>query len=101
MIYQILAESLGCELNAVHIASDFICSIEPDYTGTLISDKSNSVIFDNSKIKTFVPGYQATIPFSEGIKRTLSWFDEHPEQKLISPEEDARIENILKAYGAR
>lgn len=100
MIYQILAESLGRELNAVHIASDFICSIEPEYTGTLLADKAASVIFDNSKIKTFVPGFQATIPFAEGIKRTLSWFDKHPEQKIISAEENTRIEHVLKAYGA-
>lgn len=100
MIYQILAESLGCELNAVHIASDFICSVEPEYTGTLLADKSTSVIFDNSKIKTFVPGFQATIPFAVGIKRTLTWFDQHPEHKIISPEENARIEKILVAYGS-
>ncbi|MCB0686128.1 MAG: NAD-dependent epimerase/dehydratase family protein [Saprospiraceae bacterium] len=99
-IYQILAESLGCKLNAVHIASDFICSVEPEYTGTLLADKATSVIFDNSKIKTFVPGYQATIPFAEGIKKTIAWFDSHPEEKNIDAEENARIERILKAYGA-
>jgi nucleoside-diphosphate-sugar epimerase len=99
MIYQILAESLGCELNAVHIASDFICSVIPEYTGTLLTDKATSVIFDNTKIKTFVPGYQATIPFAEGIKRTLGWLDKHPEKKIINPEETVKIENILKAYG--
>lgn len=101
MIYEILAQSLGCELNAVHIPSDFICSVEPEYTGTLLADKATSVLFDNSKIKTFVPGYQATIPFAEGIKRTLKWFDEHPEQKIISSEENARIERVLEAYGVR
>ncbi len=98
MIYQILADSLGCDLNAVHIASDFICAIEPAYTGTLLADKAASVIFDNSKIKGFVPGYQATIPFAHGIKRTLAWFDEHPDKKIVSSEEDVSIERILKAY---
>lgn len=100
MIYLILAESLGCELNAVHIASDFICKTEPSYTGTLLADKAESVIFDNSKIKTFVPGYQATIPFSEGIQRTLKWLDADPARKIIDPGEEARIENILSAYKA-
>lgn len=99
IIYQILAESLGCELNAVHITSDFICSVVPEYTGTLLTDKAASVIFDNTKIKTFVPGYQAIIPFAEGIKRTLGWFDKHPEKKIINPEATVRIEKILKAYG--
>lgn len=100
MIYLILAESLGCELKAVHIASDFICKIEPSYSGTLLADKGESVIFDNSKIKTFVPAFKATIPFAEGIKRTLKWLDDDPARKIIDPEEEARIENILKAYKA-
>ncbi|WP_273567364.1 NAD-dependent epimerase/dehydratase family protein [Maribacter halichondriae] len=98
MIYKILAESLGKEANIVHIASDFICKIEPDFTGTLLADKAESVIFDNTKIKTFVPAFKATIPFTEGIKRTLKWLDENPERKFINPETEAQIENVLKAY---
>ena len=100
MIYKILADSLGYEANVVHIASDFICKIEPSFTGTLLADKAESVIFDNTKIKTFVPGFKATIPFSEGIKRTLTWLDHHPEQKFINPETNAKMDAIIKAYEA-
>lgn len=99
-IYKILADSLGVELKAVHIASDFICKVEPSFTGTLLADKAESVLFDNSKIKTFVPGYTATIPFGEGIKRTLAWFDAHPDKKIIEPETNAKIDRILSAYKA-
>ncbi|HAI40989.1 MAG TPA: NAD-dependent dehydratase, partial [Maribacter sp.] len=73
MIYKILADALGKEAKVVHIASDFICKVEPSFTGTLLADKAESVLFDNTKIKTFVPGFKATIPFSEGIKRTVKW----------------------------
>lgn len=98
MIYKILAEALGKEAKVVHIASDFICKIEPSFTGSLLADKSESVLFDNSKIKTFVPGFKATIPFSEGIKRTLKWLQEKPERQYIDPETEAKIEQILKIY---
>ena len=97
-IYKILADSLGKEAKVVHIATDFICKVEPSYTGTLLSDKAESVLFDNSKIKTFVPGFKATIPFVEGIKRTLAWLDEKPERKIINPVTDQKIENILRSY---
>ncbi|UOB19309.1 NAD-dependent epimerase/dehydratase family protein [Abyssalbus ytuae] len=99
-IYKILAESVNCEANIVHIASDFICKIEPEFTGGLLGDKSESVIFDNTKIKTFVPEFKAVIPFAKGIKRTLKWFDEHPEMKFINPETNKKIDSILKAYKA-
>ncbi|MBU2945942.1 SDR family oxidoreductase [Zobellia uliginosa] len=98
MIYTILADALGKEAKMVHIASDFICKIEPSFTGTLLADKAESVIFDNSKIKTFVPGFKATIPFSEGIRRTLKWLDKNPQYKIINRQKDEQIERILKAY---
>jgi nucleoside-diphosphate-sugar epimerase len=100
MIYKILAGSLGEEANVVHIASDFICKIEPSFTGTLLADKGESVIFDNTKIKSFVPDFKATIPFSEGIKRTLKWLNQNPEMKYISPETNTKIDNILRAYNS-
>jgi nucleoside-diphosphate-sugar epimerase len=98
MIYKILADALGKEAKVVHIASDFICKIEPSFTGTLLADKAESVLFDNTKIKTFVPGFKATIPFSEGIKRTVKWLKENPEHQNIDAETEAKIENVLKAY---
>lgn len=98
MIYKILADALGKEAKIVHIASDFICKVEPSFTGTLLADKAESVLFDNTKIKTFVPGFKATIPFSEGIKRTVKWLLEHPEHQNIDEGTEAKIENVLKAY---
>ncbi|NNK19113.1 MAG: SDR family oxidoreductase [Maribacter sp.] len=97
-IYKILAESLGREANIVHIASDFICKIEPSFTGTLLADKAESVIFDNTKIKTFVPEFKAIIPFATGIKRTLNWLDENPDRKIINADKNKKIENVLNAY---
>jgi len=97
-IYKILAESLGREAKIVHIASDFICKIEPSFTGTLLADKAESVIFDNTKIKTFVPEFKAIIPFATGIKRTLKWLNENPDRKFINADKNEKIENVLNAY---
>ena len=58
-------------------------------------------MFDNTKVKTFVPGFQATIPFQEGIGRTLAWFDEDDRRKRIDPAVNAQMDRILEAYGAR
>ncbi|WP_036380681.1 NAD-dependent epimerase/dehydratase family protein [Muricauda sp. MAR_2010_75] len=100
-IYKILADSLGCELNAVHITSDFICSLEPGFTGDLLGDKTESVIFDNTKIKTFVPEFKATIPFATGIKRTLEWFQESEDRMFVNQETNKKIDHVLKSYQAR
>lgn len=102
-IYQAVAEAAGAELKAVHIATDFICS-EADklgqewMRGNLLGDKANSAVFDNTKIKRFVPGYVATIPFREGIKRTVEWFDANPGRIRIDEGNMRLMDAILAAY---
>lgn len=97
-IYETIAEAAGCEANIIHIPSDFIVRQESSLTGDLLGDKSYSVIFDNTKIKTFVPGFKAVIPFSEGIKKTLEWFEADPERQIIKKETNEMMDRIIKAY---
>lgn len=100
-IYQTIADALGVEANIVHIASDFITRVAPDLAGSLLGDKSWSVIFDNRKIKTFVPGFQAVIPFREGIRRTLAWFEADPSRQRVDERVNREMDAILAAYGRR
>jgi nucleoside-diphosphate-sugar epimerase len=97
-IYSILADALGKQANIVHIPSDLICKLENSYTGNLLGDKAESVIFDNSKIKMFVPRFKAVIPFSEGIKKTLAWFDANPAKKFINPKTNEIIDRVINVY---
>lgn len=97
-IYEAVAHAVGVKANIVYIPSDFIARYDEFQTGNLLGDKSYSVIFDNTKIKTFVPGYAATIPFREGIRRTLKWFEENPEKKVINPETDQVMDKIIGEY---
>lgn len=98
-IYQTIGEALGVEPRIVHIPSDFIVEIEPNLAGGLLGDKTWSVVFDNSKIKSFVPGFEAIIPFREGIVRTVKWFDAEEKRRQIDSATNEAIERILAAYG--
>ena len=97
-IYRFVAEAAGTEANIIHIASDFICKHENSLTGSLIGDKAVSVIFDNTKIKRFVPDFVCTIPFSEGIKKTLAWFETDPKRMIIKKETNEMMDKIIRAY---
>jgi hypothetical protein len=82
----------------VHIPSDFIAHVAPGLSGSLIGDKTWSLIYDNSKIKTFVPGFQALIPFRKGIRRTLAWFHEDQSRQHIDEAVNEEMSRILFAY---
>lgn len=97
-IYQAVAEASGTEINSVHISSDFICRVEDSLTGSLLGDKSESVIFDNSKIKKFVPDFVATIPFKSGIKKTLKWFEADSSRMIVNKDTNNMIDQIITTY---
>jgi nucleoside-diphosphate-sugar epimerase len=97
-IFRTVGEAIGVEPKLVHIPSDFIAACLPDKKGTLLGDKSVSVVFDNSKIKRFVPGYSATTTLAEGIRRSLAWFNADPARKEIDTEVNDRLEKLISAF---
>ncbi len=98
--YRIVGEAAGAEPQLLHIPSDFVAACLPDALGGLAGDKSVSVVFVNSKIKRFVPGYCATMPFGRGVRRTLAWFDADPARKQIDTEANAAWDKLIEAYEA-
>ena len=102
-IYDAVSQAAGADLNAVHIASDFICDVGDTIgwewmRGNLLGDKAVSTIFDNTKIKRFVPGFEAKITFKEGIKKTVKWFEADPARMVIDEGNNSFIDTVLKAY---
>lgn len=91
-------QALGAEPRLVHIPSDFIVRYDEASQGTLIGDKSNSVVFDNAKIKRFAPEYNCEVKWSEGVRRALAWFEAHPEYQTIDHEAMKKWDRILEIY---
>jgi hypothetical protein len=75
-----------------------IGAYHPRSLGSLVGDKSNSVVFDNSKIKRFVPEYSCEVNWAEGVRRSIAWFEAHPEFQSIDQEMDAIWDQIIAAY---
>jgi nucleoside-diphosphate-sugar epimerase len=97
-IYMAVARAAGVEAKIVHIASDFIAACLPGMTGSLLGDKTVSVVFDNSKIKRFVPGFCATTPFARGIQQTVAWFDADPARQQIDVAADQQWDRLIAVY---
>ncbi|MDE7446348.1 MAG: SDR family oxidoreductase [Lachnospiraceae bacterium] len=97
-IYQIIADALGVKLNAIHVSSEFLAACGPyDFTGSLIGDKANTVVFDNSKLKRLVPGFTATVRADQGIRDTIAYVLSHPECQREDPEFDDWCDKVARA----
>ena len=83
------------------IPTDFICKVAPQMTGSLKGDKAHPGVFDNSKIKRFVPGFRCRKPFHVGVRESLAWLRAHPDQQNLNPKVDALCEQVIGAWHSR
>jgi nucleoside-diphosphate-sugar epimerase len=99
-IYQVIADALGVELKAVHVASGYLDEHSEgryDFKGSLLGDKANSVVFDNSKIKRLAPDFCAKVRVDEGIKMTIENILKKPELQKADPEFDQWCDKIIQS----
>ncbi|WP_010250844.1 SDR family oxidoreductase [Acetivibrio cellulolyticus] len=95
-IYQAIANCLGVEFKPYYVPSDFLAAVSNyDFTGSLIGDKANSVVFDNSKLKNAVPDFKASVRFDKGIENTIRYVIEHKECQIEDLEFDQWCDKII------
>lgn len=97
-IFDIVADAAGCKANKVHIPSDVIAAADPGWGAGLLGDKSNSSIFDNTKIKNAVPEFSCTVPFSVGAKEIMAWYDANPTRQVVDEKFNALTERLLRQF---
>ncbi|GAB6927855.1 SDR family oxidoreductase [Paenibacillus sp. JCM 10914] len=95
-IYAIIADALGVPLTAVHVSSEFLDAVSTqDFRGSLLGDKANTVVFDNSKLKRLVPDFVATTRADQGIRQTVQHILSHPELQQEDPEFDIWCDKVV------
>ena len=100
-IHRIIADALGVEFKPYYVSSSFLDEASPyDFRGGLTGDKACTVLFDNSKIKRAVPGFQATVRAEDGIRSTIDNILSHPELQVPDPEFDAWCDRVIAALEA-
>lgn len=98
-IYLLMARAAGVAApQLVHVPSDLIAAYDQDWGDGLLGDKAHSMIFDNTKIKRLVPDFVAAIPFAQGAKEIMAWFDSDPANRMVDEKLNQTIDRILTAY---
>lgn len=100
-IYQTIADALGVELKAYHVSAEYLSAVGDkygyDFEGSLLGDKSVSVVFDNSKLKRVVPEMCTHVLFRSGVRKTIANVLAHPELQKEDPEFDAWCDRLINA----
>lgn len=104
-IYATIADALDVKLNTYHVAAEYLSAVGDkygyDFEGSLIGDKSVSVVFDNSKLKRIVPDMQTFVRFDQGVRIALDYVLSHQEEcQIDDPEFDAWCDRVIEALEA-
>ena len=99
-IAQALAAALGVTPRIVHVPSDVIAAADPAWGVGLVGDKAHSTIFDNSKLRTIVPGWHARVPFERGASEIAEWHLADPARQVVNPELDALMDKLARQFSA-
>ncbi|HZZ50086.1 MAG TPA: hypothetical protein VFE65_24620, partial [Pseudonocardia sp.] len=93
-----LATALGVTPRIVHVPSEAIAAADPEWGAGLLGDKSHSMVFDNSKIKSVVPGWRAVIPFERGAREIADWYLGDAERQVTDPRLDALMDKLADTH---
>jgi len=54
------------------------------------------MIFDNSKVKRLVPGWEAQVPFSRGAEEIMAYYDGDPIRQVVDKAFDATMDKLVE-----
>lgn len=99
-IYDLVADAAGAQAKKVHVPSDVLARFDQGWGDSLLGDKANSMVFDNSKIKRIAPNFKCTVPFSKGAKEIIAWYDSDPARQVINAQADALQDLLVEKMSA-
>ena len=97
-IYAETAAALGVTPVIEQIPVEFLCAKFPEFIGGLKGDKAEPGVFDNAKIKKFVPDFVCRKSFAAGIRESVAWYAAHPGEKIVVAKTNARFDEALAAW---
>jgi nucleoside-diphosphate-sugar epimerase len=100
-IFQIVGRAAGAEPEIVHVPSTVIARYDKEWGENLVGDKRHSIIFDCTKIRRFARGWQAEIPYHQGARQVIDWFEQDPDRQTLDPVFDRLCDRILEDQKGR
>jgi nucleoside-diphosphate-sugar epimerase len=94
----ILAKAAGAEAKIVHVPSETIAATDADWGAHLLGDSAHSLIFDNSKLRSVVPDYVATITLEQAAPEIIAWHDQDPSRQRVDVDLDSLMNKLSAEF---
>ncbi|SDS55926.1 Nucleoside-diphosphate-sugar epimerase [Microlunatus soli] len=101
-IYTIVAGALGVEAKLTHLPSELFPVIAPDWFWSYeaLWDIGHSAVFDNSKLRSYVPAFAPQLTFHRAARRMAQWRADHPDSTGPKPGDAEVLQRLVDAQHA-
>lgn len=82
----------------VHVPSDAINAVDPEWGAGLLGDKAHSMVFDNTKVKRLAPGWSAVVPFERGAEEIVAWHDADPARRTLDERWNSTVDGLVSRF---
>lgn len=97
-----LAAAAGVEdLQLVHVPADAIDALDADWGASLLGDKANTSVFDNTKVQTLVPEFAQSTSIRQGAREIVAWFDADPSRQVTDEHLDGLMDQLVERWQVR
>ena len=95
-IYDIIGEVFGCTPQYVCAPAQLIHRFDATLGSSLLGDKSHTYLFNNRKIKQFVPSFTPQVSLREGLHRCERWYRQHRSRVMFDASKDQLLDDIVR-----
>jgi nucleoside-diphosphate-sugar epimerase len=99
-IYRMMGAAAGVEPTLVHVASESIAAELPEWGPNLLGDKSHSVVFDNTKLRSVVPEFNPTTTFDHGAREIVAWYDADPSRRMVDSDLNTHFDTLISKHSS-
>jgi hypothetical protein len=57
------------------------------------------MVFDNAKVRSVVPGWNAVVPFERGAREIAAWHLADPARQVVDEKLDALMDKLAADFG--
>jgi len=93
-----LARAAGATPRIVHVPSDAIAAEDAELGASLLGDKTHSMVFDTSKLRSVVPDFTTTVRFEHAARDIVAWHDADPARRVVDPALDAMFDRLVERF---
>jgi nucleoside-diphosphate-sugar epimerase len=93
-IHRSLAAAAGGEARLVYLPVETIAGLDADWGARLLGDKAHSMVFDNTKLRSVVPDFEARVPFERGAAEIVDWFDADSARRSVDADLDSLMDRL-------